>query len=418
MKTCLKRIYSKDYFIFLGLGFLPLIWKILELAILSSFENSIKILGQTALIAIIFKVFEESLLNPLYKILGKNNNSDEDSKNAIAQKFLFVYVILTLLFTACIFAINKPIIKMSMVPNHIISETFNFLKIYIFACGVGVISKYLYTFSVINKNTKNLFVYLLIKAFATAVLFLALIPKFTLGLGIQGVAVAELIVNLTTVLFLIFTFPKSKNKNSKLNKKEYFKLFAISLTETLIRNVVYYFVILVLLNMLDNQDLYFVANDFIWSIMLVPAIAQNILVKQAVSNNETETLKPFLVNCLVLIGFMLLMLPVAFLTFKHVFNFSNYLNYFEVLLKLFPCYIIFVFDGVIESYFFASGKLHHILIQNIITNVLIYLVAYVLFLSGVWIVTLNSILLLFNLGVVVSSIYTISAYCVTTKKVV
>ena len=67
-----KKIYSKQYLILIGIGFLPLLWKILEFAFLSGFENALKILGQITLIGIIFKVFEESILNPLYKILSKN----------------------------------------------------------------------------------------------------------------------------------------------------------------------------------------------------------------------------------------------------------------------------------------------------------------------------------------------------------
>ena len=54
----LKKIYSKDFFIFLGVGFLPLVWKVLEIALLAGFANALNILGQLALIGIIFKVFE------------------------------------------------------------------------------------------------------------------------------------------------------------------------------------------------------------------------------------------------------------------------------------------------------------------------------------------------------------------------
>ena len=68
----IRKIYSKIFFILLGISFLPLIWKILEIALLSGFDNAIKILGQLSLLTIIFKVFEESLLNPLYKMFNKD----------------------------------------------------------------------------------------------------------------------------------------------------------------------------------------------------------------------------------------------------------------------------------------------------------------------------------------------------------
>ena len=53
----IKKVYCKDYFILIGIGLLPLLWKVLEISLLSSFDNSLKILGQTALISIIFKIF-------------------------------------------------------------------------------------------------------------------------------------------------------------------------------------------------------------------------------------------------------------------------------------------------------------------------------------------------------------------------
>ena len=61
-----------------------------------------------------------------------------------------------------------------------------------------------------------------------------------------------------------------------------------SFSETLIRNIVYYFVILVLLNVIDNQDLYFVSNEYIWSLMLVPTLAQSTLIKQRISNDNNK----------------------------------------------------------------------------------------------------------------------------------
>ena len=51
----------------------------------------------------------------------------------------------------------------------------------------------------------------------------------------------------------------------------------------------------VFINMLDNQDLYFVANEFIWSIMLIPTTSQSLLIKQHLGNGE-DSLKPYFIN--------------------------------------------------------------------------------------------------------------------------
>jgi hypothetical protein len=261
-----------------------------------------------------------------------------------------------------------------------------------------------------------MFVYLLIKSILTAVLFVVLVPKLTFGLGVNGVAIAELLVNVVAITYLILNFPFKNNSPIVFNKKEYFKLLVFSLLETLIRNLIYYFVILVFLNIIDNQDLYFISNEYIWSIILVPTLAQSTLIKQDVANNKNFSLNPYLLNSIILILFMVVMIPISLIVFKYAYNLSNYLDYFVVMLKLLPCYTIFIVDSAIEAYFNASGKLHHILIQTILTNIVVYLFAFVLYLCGVWTITLNSILLLFNLGVLISSSYTIIAYIIENHR--
>ncbi len=412
----LKQIYSKEYLILISIGFLPLIWKVLEITFLSTFDNALKILGQIALINIIFKVFSESILNPLYKLLGNNNFCSQNNKNYLAKKFLIVYFALTILFTALLFFVAEPLMQISKVPLHIFNQTIDFLKIYIIACGFEIIANYLYTFNIINKNTRKMFVYLLIKAMLTALCFIVFVPNFTLKLGVNGIAISNIIVNVCITIYLLVTFPKSQKTTIKLNVKQYLKLFLFATLETLTRNVVYYCVILVFLNMLNNQDLYFVANEYIWSIMLVPVLAQSTLIKQDIANNPNFSIKPYFLNCILLCVFMVLLIPISLFVFRFVYNLNNFMDYFLVLLKLLPCYFVFVFDSVIEALFFATGKLHHILIQTIITNILIYLTAFVLYLCNVFTITLNSIILLFNLGVVVSSAYTICVYLIINKK--
>ena len=415
MKT-LKTVYCKEYFILIGLALLPIVWKVLEIALLTPFNNALKILSQIALISIIFKCFEETIFNPLYKCLSKNNYANNNSKNLIAKKFLIIYVLLTTLFTLLIFTVIQQIMVISKIPENIFFETQPFLKLYVIACGLGVISKYLYTFNVISKNTKQMFFYLLIRVILTATLFLILAPKFSLNLGVNAVAITDIIVNTLTIVYLLITFPKCEKTQISINKKEYFKLTLFSFLETTIRNVVYYFVILVFLNMIDNQDKYFIANEFIWGIMLIPALAQSTLIKQDIANNKNYNLNKYFLNSILLSVFMFILIPIAYLTFKHIYNLPNHLEYFYVLLKLLPCYIIFIFDSVIESYFISTGKLHHVLIQSVITNIVVYLTAYILYLTNVWVVTLNSIILLFNLGIVFSSLYTITTYIILRKK--
>ena len=415
MKSMIKKIYTKEYFLFLAIGFLPLIYKILQISFLNSFENAIKIIGQIAFIEIIFKVFQETLINPLFKTLGKNDNTEEN-KNFYAKKLLIVYSALCLIFTIAIFFLIVPIMNFSKVPEEIFYAAKPFLQIMVFASGIKIIVQYLFTFNVLNKNNKGIFVYFLISSFVTLILDIILIPNFACGLGVSGMAISSLIVTFGQLVYFLFTMPKTKNnKKHCFDKKNYFKLCTLSFIESLTRNLTYYFVVLVLINTLNNQDLYYISNEFIWTIMLVPTLAQNDYIKQKISQNNNESLKPYFLNNILLSAFVCLMIPVALFMFKYVFCFENYVEYFVTLLKLLPCYFIFIFDNVIESYFIASGKMHHVFMQTFITNIIVYLTSFVLYICEIWNVTLNSIILVFSAGMILSSAYTIAVYVYNIK---
>ncbi len=409
MKKLLKKVYTKEYLIFLIIGYMPLLYKICQTAFLTSFVDAMKIIGQMTLIGIIFKCLQETLINPLFKTLGKNDNSEE-CKNYYAKKFLWIYSLIVAAFILMIFFLLKPIMLSSKIPQEIFDQTYLFLQIMVFVNGLKIIIQYLFTFNMISKNSKNLFIYLLISAVATLVLDIIFIPKWCVGLGVNGMAVSSLVVNVVLFLYLLFTMPKQKKVEGEFNKKGYFKLVLFSFLETTIRNVVYYCVILVFLNIINNQDLYYVSNDFIWSIMLVPALAQNNIIKQSLSQNNEESLKPYFINNILILIYMCLMTLVAFILFKYAYRFDNYMQYFTTFLKIAPCYIIFIFDNVIESYFISVGKMHHVLIQNVITNILVYLTSFILYLCGVWVITLDSLIAVFSAGMIFSSIYTISVY--------
>ena len=304
VKACFKKVYNKDYWILICIGFLPLMWKILEIAFLSSSTNALKILGQFALISIIFKIFEESLSNPLYKTLSKQNFKTAEEKYYVAKRVLIYYFFATILFSISLYFLSGSLLKLSHVPDYIFNETLQFVKLYIIASTFGVYSKFLYTFNLINKDTKKMFIYLLIKSLATTILFICMVPEFSLNLGANGIAVSEIIINLITVIYLSCSFPKSEKSSVKINLKEYFKLFLFSLSETLIRNIVYYCVILVFLNIIDSQELYFVSNEYIWNIMLVPTLAQGSLIKQDYANNKNASLKPYFINAIILTLFL------------------------------------------------------------------------------------------------------------------
>ena len=367
-------------------------------------------------IELIFKIFQETIINPLYKTLGTTCNSEENT-SYYAKKLLLFCSIACIVFSLIIFFLVEPIMRFSKIPDSIFDSTKVFLQIMVFANGVGIVVQYLFTFNLINKNSRGVFIYFLMSSLGTLLLGVLLIPKFTLGLGTVGLAISILVVNVGQMAYFFATMPKvEKTAIAQFDRKKYAKLCSLSFVESLTRNLTYYFVVLVLINTLNNQDLYYIGNEFIWSIMLVPALAQNSYIKQNVARCNTEKLKPYFLHNIVICMFICLMIPVALLVFKYVFAFENYMGYFLTLIKLVPCYFIFIFDNVIESYFIATGKMNHVFMQTLITNILVYVTSFLLYEFGIWNVTLNTIILVFSAGMILSSVYTISVYIYFLKR--
>lgn len=398
------------------MGYLPLVYKVFQTAFLNSFENAMKIVGQMVLIEILFKIFQETLITPMFKVLGKNDNT-ENNKNYYAKKFLWIYSLICAGFTLLLFLLLKPIMQISHIPEEIFDTTYTFLRMLVIANGIKIIVQYLLTFNIISKETKKLSIYILVSSAATLILDVIFIPSWSLGFGVYGVGIVTLIINTIQLVYLILTMPKAQQvENYSFDFKKYTKLTLLSFFETVTRNLFYYFIILVFINMLNNQGLYYVSNDYIWSIMLIPTLAQNICIKQDISHDNSFSLKPYVLHNFLILGYMLLSVPVAFVLFKYVYKFENYFEYFITLLKIAPCYIIFVFDNVIESYFIATGKLKYVFIQTFITNILVYLTSFIFYITGMWVITLDSIIIVFSAGIIVSSAYTLFAYIYDKKK--
>jgi len=408
---CVKK-ENKNFLIFIVIGYLPLIWKFFQILFLTPFPYALKILGQLSLMAIIFKIFQETIIQPLYKTFGDAFNQ----KTFLARKYFKYILLITFIFTFIIFLLVPKIAIISKIPFEIFNEAIIFLRLSTISFGLNILVQFLYTFNIVAQNTKNIVVYLLVNSFMLLLLNFIFCSKFCFALGVNGVAISDIIVYIFLVFYLYLSLKKDSKEIFVFVKKQYLKLAFISFAETLIRNVVYYFIILVFLNILNNQNIYYVANDYIWSVMLVPVLAQSTLIKQFLAQNNNQSLKKYFINTILLSFFIILLIPIAYILFRYIYKFPNYMLYFLTLIKLVPCYILFCFDSVVEAYFVATGKLHYILIQTILTNIVVYGIAYILYLFNVWSITLDAIIILFNLGMIVSSTYTISVFCYLKKK--
>ena len=70
-------------------------------------------------------------------------------------------------------------------------------------------------------------------------------------------------------------------------------------------------------------------------------------------------------------------------------------------------YMLFALNTITDSIFYGTGKTKYMAYQTIITNGLVYGVAFITYLTGYWTPTFTTILILFSIGIVVDSILTV-----------
>ena len=78
--------------------------------------------------------------------------------------------------------------------------------------------------------------------------------------------------------------------------------------------------------------------------------------------------------------------------------------------------MLFAFQNVFDSTFYGLGKTNYMLFESVVTNTIYYGIAFVLYMTGVWVPTLTGIALLFGIGNAFDSIVSLGAYVFLLRK--
>ena len=99
-----------------------------------------------------------------------------------------------------------------------------------------------------------------------------------------------------------------------------------------------------------------------------------------------------------------------------ILGFSDVQKLFDLVLLLLGFYVLYAFQNVFDSVFYGLGKTNYMLFESVVTNVVYYGAAFVLYLSGLWVPSLTGIALLFGIGNAFDSVVSLFAYRHLLKK--
>lgn len=418
----LKNINYKLFIALLVMGLVPTIYTTLRVFWLGNLPGdwSYSIAGQLSWINLIYEVINEAIILPLFYFVGKVLADKKELTNRMKTGLFITFVIYSVL-SIFIIACTNPLLKAMATDPSIIDASATYIRIEAIANVFGILSQFALVGLVTLGKDKLVYILTGVKLILFVVLDLFLVSSLacSASLGVNGIGITNIIVNF--IIFATSLFLLAKNGIKVFNKekmdfhwtKEFAKVGGISGIESFVRNLAYMIMIARMVNVVNEQGTYWVANNFIWGWMLLPIIQLGELIKQETSTNKdavkNNTLGYFTITTMTIVAWCIL-IPVYKPFMRYVLNYSDVDKLFELVMVLFGFYVLYAIQNVFDTTFYGLGKTHYMLFESIVTNSIYYGAAFVLWKCGVWTPSLIRIALLFGIGNAFDTIVSAVAY--------
>ncbi len=428
IKISLKNINFKLFASLLVMGLVPTIYTTLRVFWLGNLpgEWAYSIAGQLSWINLIYEVINEAIILPLFYFVGKALSDKKELTNRLKTGLLLtlgIYIFLSFF----IFAFANSLLELMATDLSIINESATYIRIEAVANIFGILSQFALVGLLTLSKDKLIYILTGIKLILCVIVDLFLVSTLpcSLNMGVNGIGVSNIIVNLLILVATLFLLTKNKINifdKSKMDfkwVKEFVKVGGISGLESFVRNFAYMVMIARMVNVVNEQGTYWVANNFIWGWMLLPIIQLGELIKQETSTNKdaikNNTLGYFVITSFVIILWCIF-IPLYKPFMEYILNFSDVDKLFELVIVLLGFYALYAFQNIFDSTFYGIGKTNYMLFESVVTNTIYYGIAFILYITEIWQPTLIGIALLFGIGNAFDTLVSLGAYCFLMKK--
>ncbi|WP_299667847.1 MATE family Na+-driven efflux transporter [uncultured Psychromonas sp.] len=421
------KINYKLFIVLLLTGLIPTLYSTIRVHFLGSLPEpwAFSIAAQVAWLNIGYEVISEGLLLPLAFILGQVIQDKSRFLNRVSFSLL-IFILVYAITTIFVLIYSPTLLELMKHPIELIDKTATYIRLE----SIGIFISSVFTFCslvfVLRNNQRILYQLLFIKTLLTIVLDSVFVSQlsFSLQLGINGVAYTNIIVN--TVLFAIsivwlnkqgISF-KPHNSMKEGWVKQWFKIGLKSGLESFVRNAAFVVMILQLVNEVKEAGTFWVTNQFIWGWLLLPIMALGQLIRQdAACTNGLSSQK---INAYMrLTGLFVLLwvvtIPLWKIFIADVMGINDYQSIYNLAILMLGFYVIFALNNVIDSYFYGIGRTDLMLYQSLIVNTIFYGSTYFAYVKGWFIPQLDTIAIMFGLGILFDSIITFIMYVLLRK---
>lgn len=421
----LKEVQKINYKLLLVLictSFIPLLYSTTRIHFLGSLPEpwAFSIAAQVAWLNVGYEVISEALLIPLAFILGKVIANDKKFRERVSTSFSVIvgcYLVITLI----VLWYAPSLVKTMQQQNDLMYQTVSYIRLESIAIFISSAFAFFNLVLVLKNNQRALYGLLAIQTILIILCDSLLVSQFSFSLqmGVNGIAVTNITVNLILSLISFYYLSrqgvslKSVSIRGQTWIKEWIKIGWKSGLESLVRNATFIVMILQLINQVQQSGPFWVTNQFIWGWLLLPILALGKLVKQDAATNNglaSERVNSYLMLTVGFITIWLLTIPLWDSFVRDVMGIENADEIVRLALLMVGFYIIFALNNVIDSYFYGIGRTDLMLYQSLIVNSLFYGGSYVAYQIGWFVPSLDKIAIMFGLGIVMDSLITFGIY--------
>lgn len=432
MKRIIRALKTINYRLWAALLLLlmfPTVYQTIRIFFLGNLPSNkgINIASQLQWLGLFYEVIQEAMILPLFFLIGKSFNNLEELNNKVRTGILISTIIYGSLSVLIIIFAN-PLVRFMAQDLSMFDETVTYIRLETVASLFTTLVKFIMVVFVTIKKDKVLYVLLGVQMALSIIFdtfFISNIP-ISLNLGVNGIAITNMIVSLVVFITGIIILKKeeiSLFKRKKLDFKwmrEWFHVGKYSGVESFLRNFAFMIMIVRMMNIVSEQGNYWIANNFIWGWLLIPGLALSDLVKQETAadknNIRTKTFGYLILTAIFSIAW-LVSVPLWKPFLQHIMNVQDYETVFKIALIQTGFYLTFLFNSsIFDATFYGRGKTNYMLIQSIFIDVFYYGIMFILFVTDVFIPTIFSVSIMFGVGMVLDFVPTMILYIILLKR--
>jgi len=384
-------------------------------------DSGINIASQILWLSLIYEIAQEALILPLFYLFGKSLSNTKEFENKVQTGFIVTLGIMACL-SAILFIYSQNIVIFMEQSEQIIGQTTQYIRLETIAIMFATLVKYMMV--VIISLNKDKYIYGLLVVQMTLSILLDSVffgPfEFSLDMGVIGIAWTNIIVNIAILLATYISIRQyglkllSVNQMSFTWMKEWWTTGVFSGLESLVRNIAFIVMIIKMINMVEEQGNYWVANSFIWGWLLLPALALSELVKRDVGEdvkNIARNTKGYFSLGLIFVAIWCITIPFWQSFLANVMNVQDIKTVMYIVGVQTVFYFLFIFNNsILDATLYGLGKTNYMFIQSLWVNVGYYGTMFILYKVGVFTPTLLNICLMFGFGILIDLIPTVILY--------